>query len=146
MAAEQSFKNHTALDPISHFTMLPLGLIALGLSLYLIRHDWPLNRLDHLWMILASVGLILLNIKSRSYSLAVQDRVIRMEGHLRLHELLPEAQHSIADQLTIRQFVALRFASDAELPALARKAVAENLDGKTIKQNITTWRPDYDRI
>ncbi|ADW69166.1 DUF6526 family protein [Granulicella tundricola] len=146
MAAEQSFKSHTALDPITHFTLLPLGLIALGLSLYLIRHDWPLHRLDHLWMILASMGLILLNLKSRMYPLAVQDRVIRLEGRLRLHELMPEEHHSIADQLTTRQFVALRFACDAELPALARKAVAENLDGKTIKQNIGTWRPDYNRI
>jgi len=38
----------------------------------------------------------------------------------------------------------MRFASDAELPALARKILTDNIrSGRAIKQMIQTWRPDY---
>ena len=38
----------------------------------------------------------------------------------------------------------MRFACDAELPALARKVLADNIQtGKTIKQLVQNWRPDY---
>ena len=44
-----------------------------------------------------------------------------------------------------REFrLALRFASDAELPALARKVLDDKLnDRKAIKQLIKNWKPDY---
>jgi hypothetical protein len=40
--------------------------------------------------------------------------------------------------------VALRFASDEELPGLARKVLTDKVsDGKTIKQMVKNWRADY---
>jgi hypothetical protein len=46
-------------------------------------------------------------------------------------------------EFTVNQLVALRFASDAELPGLAGKVLAENLqDRKTIKQMIQNWQAD----
>jgi hypothetical protein len=43
----------------------------------------------------------------------------------------------------VNQLVALRFASDAELPGLAGKVLVENLqDRKTIKRMIQNWQPD----
>jgi hypothetical protein len=53
----------------------------------------------------------------------------------------------LIDKLTPGQIIALRFASDAELPELARKCAAGELSsGKQIKQNIKEWRPDYLRV
>jgi hypothetical protein len=49
-------------------------------------------------------------------------------------------------RLTVKQIVALRFASDAEFPALAAKAAADGIDPQAIKQSIRTWRADHDRL
>jgi hypothetical protein len=42
--------------------------------------------------------------------------------------------------------VGLRFASDAELPALVQRALDEKLSRSDIKKAITNWRPDYSRV
>jgi hypothetical protein len=43
----------------------------------------------------------------------------------------------------VGQLVALRFASDAELPGLARKVLDEKVnDRKTIKKMIQSWQTD----
>jgi hypothetical protein len=77
------------------------------------------------------------------FALAVQDRVIRLEMQLRLQNLLPADLRPRIPEFTVSQLVALRFASDAELPDLARKTLAENLrERKAIKQLIRDWQPD----
>jgi len=54
----------------------------------------------------------------------------------------PEARR-IAE-LGRRQFVGLRFASDAELPALVRKVLDDRIaDANAIKALVKTWRPDH---
>jgi hypothetical protein len=74
----------------------------------------------------------------------VQDRVIRLEEQLRYTRLLPEDLKARAGDFSIAQIVSLRFASDAELPALARKVLSENVqDRKQIKQMVQNWRADY---
>ena len=51
------------------------------------------------------------------------------------------------NDFTTNQLIALRFASDDELPTLARKVLDENIvDQKPIKEAIKTWRPDYQRV
>jgi hypothetical protein len=81
--------------------------------------------------------------KARVYGLADQDRIIRLEERLRIAALVPGAE---VQRLSTRQLIALRFASDTELPALVRRTLAEGLDPKSIKQSIVVWRPDYHRI
>jgi hypothetical protein len=74
----------------------------------------------------------------------VQDRLIRLEERVRYERVLPEELRWRADELTVNQFVSLRFASDDELPALMRKVLDEKVTSrKAIKQLIKNWRPDY---
>ena len=81
--------------------------------------------------------------KSRLSTLRVQDRVIRLEERLRLTVLLPEPLRSRIPELTEGQLIALRFASDDELPKLVERALSEKLSREDIKKSIQTWRPDY---
>jgi hypothetical protein len=83
---------------------------------------------------------------ARGFAVGVQDRVIRLEERLRLAELAPDLKPRL-HTLTIDQVVALRFASDAEAPALTRKVLDEGLtDRKAIKRLVQAWRPDHARI
>ena len=146
MAAPQSYKNYTRFDPLFHFTIIPLLLVNFGFSIaYCVRHY---HQHVHLapWAIVMSFVAILMAFLTRGYSLKVQDRVIRVEERLRILSLVSAAEQAELESLTIRQYVALRFASNAELPMLARRAVRENLDGKAIKQAIVAWRPDDYRV
>lgn len=139
----QSFANHGRLDPPFHFVLAPLGIVAIVLSInLLIRQPGILSILA----LLLSVVFVMLAERSRSYALKAQDRVIRLEERLRLSLLLPAADRPRITELTEPQLIALRFASDAELPALAMRALNEGLTKKQIKAAIQNWRPDYFRI
>jgi len=78
----------------------------------------------------------------RSFSLKLQDRIIRLEMQTRLVRLGREADMG---RVSPRQIIALRFASDAELLGLLQRAAAENLTADQIKKAITTWQPDHMR-
>jgi len=81
---------------------------------------------------------------ARVFALTVQDRVIRLEMRQRLAEVLPVDLRPRIPEFNVAQLVSLRFASDAELPALARKVLDEKLDNrKAIKQLIKDWQGDY---
>jgi hypothetical protein len=93
-----------------------------------------------------AIALVLTHFYVRNFALAVQDRVIRMEMRLRLAEILPAEMRSRIPEFTLGQLVALRFASDTELPGLAKKVLDEKLtDRKAIKQMVKDWQPDYMR-
>jgi len=83
---------------------------------------------------------------ARGAAIRAQDRIIRLEERLRLARLLPAADQARIGELTTKQLIGLRFASDEELPALTHKALTQNLDMKAIKQNITNWRADNERV
>ena len=131
-------RNHARLDPAYHFTLAPLALIGVILSIVvMVRQPGLAAALG----VLLAVILFLAVFRFRVYSLKVQDRVIRLEERMRLARLLPESARPRIDELTEGQLVALRFASDGELPALAMRTLQENLTKKQIKAAIQSWRP-----
>jgi hypothetical protein len=142
-ATPQSYANHSRLDPGFHFVLVPLVFVAIILSIIsLVRHP---GLHSTLWLVLA-IALLLTAGKARSNALKAQDRVIRLEERLRLSTLLPEAARPRIAELTEPQLIALRFASDAELPALAMRALNEGLTNKQIKTSIQSWRADTFRV
>ena len=140
--AEQNYANHTRLVPLFHYFILPALTLNLGWSIYRLAH-WR-HWADGVIGVLTAAALLVLSFYARIFALTVQDRVIRLEERLRFERQLPEDLKARIPEFTRGQFVALRFASDAELPALARKVLSDNLtDGKTIKQLVQNWRADH---
>ena len=139
---EQNLKNHTKFVPPFHFFVLPILVINLGSSIYRVIHVG--FSFASIFGVLLAVALLLLALHARLFALRVQDRLIKLEERLRYERVLPEELRWRADELTVNQFVALRFASDAELPQLMRKMLDDKVtERKAIKQLIKDWRPDY---
>jgi hypothetical protein len=139
----QSASRHTRWDPIYHFFVLPVFAISLLGSIVLLVMRPGLHTA---WFLIFMIAELILIFKVRMYPLKVQDRVIRLEERLRLMALLEPALHPRIGELTEAQLIALRFASDAELPALATRALNEKLAGAEIKKAIRDWRPDEWRV
>jgi Family of unknown function (DUF6526) len=140
--AEQNFSNHGRFFPPFHFFVVPVLLINFFWSIY----RWKVSgfSLDGFVSLAVALALLLGFLSARRMALSVQDRVIRLEERLRYERLLPADLKPRIGDFTVSQFVSLRFASDAELPALARKVLDEKLnERKTIKQLIKSWKPDY---
>jgi hypothetical protein len=130
--------------PPFHFFVLPVLLINVGFSIYWsVKAGFTVNSVLSVFVAMAIfTGFVMV----RLMAMAVQDRVIRIEERLRLERLLPADLQSRVGEFTITQCVALRFASNPELPDLARKVLDEKLNNrKAIKRLIKTWRPDLDR-
>ncbi len=141
--APQNLANHTRLDPPFHFFILPVFAISLIVTIvHLVRRP----GLHSAWLVVFMVAAIAAIFKIRLYALRVQDRVIRLEERLRFATLLDPTLRSRIAEFTESQLVALRFASDAELPALAARALNEKLSNSDIKKSIQHWRPDYWRV
>ena len=139
----QNYANHRHNPKMSGigFLFLLLAIVSFVLRWFYIGGRYT--------MALGIIGLIgavqiLLSI-SRVYITKLQDRIIKLEMRVRGAAVLTPAQQAALARLTKAQVVALRFASDAELPALVDRADREKLSADQIKQAITTWVPDWDR-
>jgi hypothetical protein len=137
----QTFANHARYVPPYHFVLFA---ILFGYLAWAVRHmvKWPTPQ--HGVDMVMAVGFMLLYWYARAFVTTVQDRVIRLEETLRMERLLPPDLKPRIGELSRGQFVALRFASDAELPGLVRKVLDEKIsEQKAIKALVKDWRPDY---
>jgi hypothetical protein len=138
---EQSYKRHTRWLPLFHFFVMPVLLVNVVLA------AWRLVQAPGLvtvYDVIFAVALLGLGFLSRIQALRVQDRVIRLEMRMKLRQLLPPDLQPRINDLTHRQLVALRFASDAELAELVREVLAGKLTtSKDIKMRVKHWQSDW---
>jgi hypothetical protein len=146
MKTEQNFGNHTRLSFFFHgiiATSCLAAIVASAINLYRIVSIDNANTLPAYVLLLASILLFLIAFAARSFALKAQDRAIRAEESLRYYAITNDLPPR---ELTIGQFVALRFAPNNELVDLAERAVKENLSNKDIKKAIKNWKGDYYRV
>ena len=141
---EQTFENHAKMVPLFHFVASPLLILCLFYFGWRTVTDFSGDRLAFMGVL---VYLLILGFYARTFALGVQDRVIRLEERLRLQRLLPEEMRGRLPELTTRQLIALRFASDEEVVELASRVLDGELTRqKEIKAAVRSWRPDYERV
>jgi hypothetical protein len=140
MAETQNFENHAKFVPGYH--IVAFGILA-------INFFWRIYQAIHapsgetVVNLLLAIGFVMMLLYARLFALAVQDRVIRLEMRLRMQHLLPADLQSRTSEFSVNQLVSLRFASDQELPELARKVLEGKIeDRKTIKKMVKNWQPD----
>lgn len=143
MAAQaQTFANHAKVVPAYHYFTFGLVAVYLVYRIYLLVTGPSVGSAMGL---VAATALLMIFFWARLFALRVQDRVIRLEMHLRVLHLVPDLSPRFGE-FTLNQLCSLRFAGDTELPELARKVLAEKLDDRTaIKKLIRDWQPDLVR-
>jgi uncharacterized protein DUF6526 len=139
--AEQSYARHGH-HPVPTYIASVFTIAALVLVVGAALLGWRTFQLAVLSLTLAVAALVSM---SRGYIVRLQDRIILLEMKVRGAELLTPEQEARLAALNKRQVIALRFASDAELPELLDRAARENLTPDQIKRAIQRWRPDYHR-
>jgi hypothetical protein len=142
---EQNYANHRQTVPLFHQVLMPLLLLTLigsGVNLYLSLGDH--QRLYSASLILVlTICVIFASLFARVFALKAQDRAIRAEENLRSLALTGKLLDA---RLSVRQVIGLRFASDGEFAALAKRAAEENLTPDAIKRAVKEWRPDAYRV
>jgi Family of unknown function (DUF6526) len=139
---EQSFKNHTRMVPSFHYVTFGLLAACLVIGVLMFFDMSGCTWLLPVWMVLMVLNVMSVAFHARAFALKVQDRAIRAEESLRYFVL---SGKRIDPNLRLRQYIALRFASDAEFVALADRAAAEKLEPAAIKAAIQNWRADHHR-
>lgn len=141
----QNYANHTQIVPMFHRVLLPvLGLTLIGSAVNLYSSFGDHQRLYSASLIVVlTAALIVTAFLARIFALKAQDRAIRAEENLRHFAI---AGKLLDARLDTRQIVALRFASDAEFPLLARRAAEEKMAPAAIKQAVKDWRADLYRV
>jgi hypothetical protein len=140
----QSYANHARMVPGFHYVT---GFCTVVFVVWSMWHAASTKSLDAHFQMLGAFGLLGTYWYARVFPLKAQDRVIRLEEQLRLTTLLPEDLRARVPELSARQLIAMRFASDAEVPELVRWVLSDTVtDPKLIKQRIRSWRPDFHRV
>jgi hypothetical protein len=152
--ASQNLKNHARYIPLFHFVAGPILLLNLVYAIYTLVVAFGSQEKNHAALVvdnvenlLLAVALLILFGSARAFATTVQDRIIRLEEQVRFERLFPADLRARIPEFTRDQFVALRFASDSELPTLAREVLDQRIhDRSAIKQMVKEWRADHLRV
>ena len=135
----QNYANHRRFVPAFHFFTLPVLLLNVG---YQVTQSVRYFSAATVIAALTAVAILLAALFGRLFALKVQDRVIRLEMRLRLTQILPADLRERIAELSPDQLVGLRFAGDAEITELARKALNERTRKDDLKKAVTNWQAD----
>lgn len=144
MPPEQTYANHRRIVPGYHGLGASCVIAFLAWSVWQVAtHPGAATAMQ----VVLAVGLASVFWYVRVFAVTLQDRLIVFEERARLARLLPVDLHGRIPEFTRGQLVALRFASDGELPTLAKRVLDEGLrDRDAIKRLIVRWRPDHFRV
>ena len=143
---EQNYKNHSRMVPLFHHVVFGFVVLVIGGSIIKFYKSYTTNLhglLTPALFLLVGLALLLLAWFTRVFALKAQDRAIRAEENLRYFAITGNLLDS---KLTMRQIIALRFASNNEFVDLAHRAVKENMKASDIKKAIQNWKGDHDRV
>ncbi len=145
MAAEpQTYANHKRVNPLFHLFVSPVLIANIVIRLVALVRE---PSFTSAWAALVALALYGLAFSARHMALVLQNRIISFEEQSRLARILPEDLRARIPDLRLGQLIALRFASDAEAPALARRCLAGEFAKKDdIKRAIQNWRRDTLRV
>ena len=140
----QTYANHKRVYPLFHLFVSPVLIANFAWKLIdAIREP----TFDSIWAAVVAAALYGLAFAARHMALILQNRLISLEQRLRLAQVLPDDLRGRVDELKLGQLIALRFASDAELPDLTRRCLAgEFAKNDDIKRAVTNWRRDTLRV
>ena len=140
----QNYQNHRRINVLHHLILAPLLVFHL---IYTIVRLFQEPGLDRAESVLPALVLLAILIVARLYALKLQDRLIRLEEQVRYARILPKDLAFQAENLPLNQILALRFAADAELPALITRALrGETQKPDEIKRSVINWRADELRV
>ena len=140
----QNYQNHRRYHAPFHFILAPLLFLHLIYTIVRVVQEPALDRAENVLLALVLIGILLI---ARMNALKVQDRVIRLEEQVRYSRLLPKDLAFQAENMPLKQILAMRFASDAELPALIARALGgETQKPDDIKRSVNNWRADELRV
>ena len=139
----QNLANHTRFDPLFHFFALPVVFLTVIVA---IVHFVQRRSFFSAWLVVFVIAMVIVTVRARMNALKVQDRLIRSEERERIAGLVSAPLRSRIAELTESQLIGLRFASDAEIPALVQETLNKKLSRSDIKKAIKNWRPDYFRV
>lgn len=145
MSKPQTYANHAQYVPLYHVVLFGMLVLTFGGAFNNLRHamDSRQGLYGASLIVVLTAAVILLMFLARVFALKAQDRAIRAEENLRHYVLTGRL---LDPRVTIQQVIALRFASDDEFVALAKRAAEEGMEPKAIKQAVRTWRPDTYRV
>ena len=145
MAAEpQTYANHKRVNPLFHLFVSPVLIANIAIRLVALVQE---PSFDSAWAAVVATALYGVAFSARHMALILQNRLISFEERSRLARILPEDLRARIPDLRLGQLIALRFASDAEAPALTRRCLAgEFAANDDIKRAIQDWRRDTLRV
>lgn len=142
--SDQNYANHARYVPLFHFVAFPVAFFTFLGAIYHLYGSWGTdNQYAASLLVATNLALILTTFYARAFAAKAQDRAIRLEEQLRAQRLTGK---DLDPALTVPQIIGLRFASDEEWPDLCKRAVAEKMDQKFIKQAIRNWKADTYRV
>lgn len=141
---QQSYANHR-LGFKWHYWIAAIAILAaaIGAIVQLVRA--PTVETGLLSLLATGCGFLWFGV--RAGDLRLQDRVIKVEMHARLERVLGASRRIDIARLSTRQLIALRFASDKELPGLVLEVLAgTTTEPDALKRKIKDWQPDHARV